>query len=125
MRDEGMDCSACALKIENALRRLPGISDINMNYATETLSARLDADRTSQHVVEGKIRSLGYTPKPLGETVFGVRPEGDRQASDAPPWWRTRKGRVVLGLGGLLFLAFVVSSVRPELSLWACGAAAL
>ena len=28
MRVEGMDCSACAIKIENALKRLPGVSDI-------------------------------------------------------------------------------------------------
>lgn len=32
MRVEGMDCGACALKIENALKRLPGVSDINVNY---------------------------------------------------------------------------------------------
>lgn len=27
MRVEGMDCSACAIKAENALKRLPGVSD--------------------------------------------------------------------------------------------------
>ena len=32
---------------------------------------------------------------------------------------------MVLGLGGLLALAFAISIVRPELSLWAYGAAAL
>ena len=31
MRFEGMDCGACALKIESALKRLPGISCINDN----------------------------------------------------------------------------------------------
>jgi Cd2+/Zn2+-exporting ATPase len=40
MRVEGMDCSACAIKVENALKRLPGVTDINMNYSTETLSVR-------------------------------------------------------------------------------------
>jgi Cd2+/Zn2+-exporting ATPase len=29
MRVEGMDCSACAIKIENALKRLPGVGDVN------------------------------------------------------------------------------------------------
>ena len=44
MRVEGMDCSACAIKVENALKRLPGVSDINVSYATETLSLRLDRE---------------------------------------------------------------------------------
>lgn len=52
MRVEGMDCSACAIKVENALKRLPGVTDINMNYSTETLSVRLDENRTSRGVVE-------------------------------------------------------------------------
>ncbi|MBX9828063.1 MAG: heavy-metal-associated domain-containing protein [Xanthobacteraceae bacterium] len=29
MRIEGMDCAACALKIEDAVRRMPGVSDIS------------------------------------------------------------------------------------------------
>jgi Cd2+/Zn2+-exporting ATPase len=30
LRIEGMDCGACAVKIENAMKRLPGVSDINV-----------------------------------------------------------------------------------------------
>lgn len=30
-RVQGMDCGACALKIEYGLKRLPGVSDINVN----------------------------------------------------------------------------------------------
>ena len=32
-----MDCSACAIKVENAPKRLPGVSDVNLNYRTDTL----------------------------------------------------------------------------------------
>jgi Cd2+/Zn2+-exporting ATPase len=38
MRVGGMDCGACAIKIENVLKRLPGVSEINVNYGTETLA---------------------------------------------------------------------------------------
>src|SRR4249919_3698853 len=72
MRVGGMDCSACAIKVENALKRLAGVSDINMNYSTETLSVRLDENRTSREVIEGKIRALGYTPKSLSGAVSGA-----------------------------------------------------
>jgi Cd2+/Zn2+-exporting ATPase len=37
LRVRGMDCGACALKIENALKRLPGVGGIDVNYGTETL----------------------------------------------------------------------------------------
>lgn len=127
LRVEGMDCGACAIKVENALKRLPGVSHINMNYSTETLSVRLDEDRTSRAVVEGKIRALGYTPKPLSGAFLGTSDATatHEQAPGAEPWWKTRRGRMVLGLGGLLALAFAISTARPELSFWGYGAAAL
>jgi copper chaperone CopZ len=58
MRVEGMDCGACAIKIENALKRLPGVSDINVSYATQTLGLRLDEDRTSRDAIHfGEVRN--------------------------------------------------------------------
>src|SRR5262245_16032933 len=125
MRVEGMDCSACAIKVENALKRLPGVSEINMNYATETLSLRLDADRTSHDIVESKIRALGYTPKVLGDAITrvpGTTTDYAHKTGDQP-WWKTRKGRMVVGLGLLLAFAFAISTLTPERSLWAYGAA--
>ena len=62
LRIEGMDCASCALKIETAMQRLPGVSDINVSYANETLALQLDEDRTALGTIEQKIRALGYTP---------------------------------------------------------------
>jgi len=45
-----------------------------MNYSTETLSVRLDENRTSQQVVESKIRALGFTPKALSGASTGASP---------------------------------------------------
>jgi hypothetical protein len=72
-----------------------------MNYSTETLSARLDENRTSRQVVEDKIRALGYTPKSLSGAVSGaaVATVQEDRAADDQPWWNTRNGRMVLGLG--------------------------
>ena len=44
---EGMDCGDCALKIERALKRLPGVLDISVNYGAETLTLSFDEDRSS------------------------------------------------------------------------------
>ena len=57
MTETSLDCGACALKIENALKRLPGVSDISVNYGLQSLTLSLDEDRTSSQAVENKIRA--------------------------------------------------------------------
>ena len=125
MRVEGMDCGACAIKVENAIKRLPGVGEIAMNYATETLSVRLDETRTSREAIESQIRALGYTPRSIGDAIPRVAAAAGEDATGDQPWWKTRKGRMVLGLGAFLAAAFVISAARPELTLWVYGGAAL
>lgn len=112
MRVEGMDCSACAVKIENALKRLPGVSDINVNYGTETLVLNLDEDRSAPRAIEDTIRRLGYVPRAEGT----AQADKNVRDSDNLPWWQTRKGQLVIANGCLLALAFAVASVAPSLS---------
>lgn len=122
MRVEGMDCGACALKIENALKRLPGVSDINVNYGTEMLFLNHDEDRTSRQVIEDKIRDLGYRPRsPIAEDANSTR----SRLQEYRPWWQTRKGRLLLVTAGLLTVAFAVAWVAPSLSFYAYLAAAI
>ncbi len=125
MRVEGMDCGACAVKIENALKRLPGVSEINVNYSIETLTLRIDQDRISTDAVEQKIRALGYSPRLLNGDISSKRIENDEDAADARPWWRTPKGRRVIGNGAMLLGAFIVSMFAPAISYWAYLVAAL
>jgi Cd2+/Zn2+-exporting ATPase len=58
-RVEGMDCSSCALKIEDAVEQLGGAEDIQVNYKTQTLEFRLDEAATPRTAVEEQIRKLG------------------------------------------------------------------
>lgn len=62
---EGMDCSACALKIEDAVEQLDGAEDIQVNYKAQTLELRLDQSTTPRTALEEKIRGLGYGVTPL------------------------------------------------------------
>lgn len=125
MQVEGMDCGACALKIETALKRLPGVSNVAVNYGAELLTLRLDEDRTSRKVVEDKIRALGYTPRPLFSGALSEAIERDEIEIRDRSWWQTRKGHLVIGTGLLLATAYVVSLIRPDFSYSAYLAAAL
>jgi len=124
LRVEGMDCGACAVKIENAMKGLPGVSDINVNYGLQSLSLVVDEDRTSRHAIEAKIRALGYAPvDPSQVVVSGSRDDG-HDATEGT-WWSSSKGRSVIGAGTLLMLAFAVSYFEPGWSAWAYIAATL
>ena len=119
---EGMDCGACALKIEKALKRLPGVTDINVNYGTETLELKHDADRSSRQAIEDKIHSLGYTPRPLATEQVDSTDSTERADR---PWWQTRKGQLVLVSAVLLAAAAIVTWVAPDLSFYAYLSAAV
>jgi len=128
LRVEGMDCAACAVKIENALKRLPGVTDINVNYGLERLSLQLDEDRTPRAAIEKAISALGYAPTPMAGASGPIVHDGDtadgRRAAGRP-WWRTRKGQLAIGIGAALALAFLISLIAPDFSHLAYIAAAV
>jgi Zn2+/Cd2+-exporting ATPase len=125
LRVEGMDCGACALKIENALKRLPGVTDVSVNYGLQTLTLALDEDRTSRLTIKDKIKALGYEPvPPPGETASNPQTRGSREISDERSW-RLSKDKLVLGVGALLAVAFVASHLDPAISRWAYVTAAV
>ncbi|KAB2775307.1 cadmium-translocating P-type ATPase [Brucella anthropi] len=121
LRIEGMDCASCALKIETAMQRLPGVSDINVSYANETLALQLDEDRTALGTIEQKIRALGYTPV-IEQTEAKASPPRKRSTE---AWWKGSKGRLVLLTGALFILAFALARVLPEWEQWLYSGAAL
>lgn len=96
LRVEGMDCAACATKIESALQRLPDVSDVAVSYGQESLSLLVDEDRTSRATIEGRIRALGFMP--VGGEARGKAANADRKPAQA--WWRTPRGRLERGPGG-------------------------
>jgi Cu+-exporting ATPase len=78
----GMTCSACVNRVEKALRKVPGVADANVNYATEVATVHWpDAARV--------------TPERLVQAVHDAGYEAAWQLEDAPPpeashsWWGT------------------------------------
>jgi len=74
-RVDGMDCASCVGKIETALGRLGGISDVTVNFATETLSlSREAASKTTSKDIAKKIRSLGFDVTELPASAVPAAP---------------------------------------------------
>jgi Cd2+/Zn2+-exporting ATPase len=52
-----MDCGSCALTIEQAVRAVPGIATVRVDFTTETLEATGSA---TSKLIEERVKSLGY-----------------------------------------------------------------
>ena len=117
-RVEGMDCASCARKIETALTRVPGVSDIAISTTTETLRLRAAEPRTGEQV-EKVVRDLGYGISVLGE---GTQPH---HGADTAPWWQSPKGRLTILSGLGLAAAWLLALVLPGYEAWLYAAAML
>ncbi|MDU2240688.1 MAG: heavy metal translocating P-type ATPase [Paenibacillus sp.] len=57
---EGLDCANCALKIENGVQKIDGVSACSVNFAKQTLTLEMSSDRTDDilELTKKKIRTL-------------------------------------------------------------------
>ena len=62
----GMTCAACAGRVEAALKKVPGVTDANVNLALERADVNVTPGRTSpEHLIEA-VESAGYRAHPRG-----------------------------------------------------------
>lgn len=57
---KGMTCSACAAANERAVRKLPGVSEASVNFASETLNVSFDDEIASVEAIREAVRKAGY-----------------------------------------------------------------
>jgi Zn2+/Cd2+-exporting ATPase len=60
----GMDCAACATKIDTAVRRVPGVEDVSVSVTAGTMTVRHDGS-SDLKAIEKKVTGLGYSVAPL------------------------------------------------------------
>lgn len=91
----GMTCAACVGRVERALRKVPGVQQAQVNFATEVASVDLaESERDMDpHKLVAAIEDAGY--------------QAQVQVADAPlvddtqPWWQVW-GPVLLGMASSL-----------------------
>lgn len=64
---EGMHCSSCATLIERGLRRVPGVTQANVNFAAEKASVVFDESAASISDLTNAVQKTGYRAEVLEE----------------------------------------------------------
>lgn len=138
---EGMDCASCVAKIDGALQKMPGVSEVAVNLMAERLTLQLDTRLTQPEAIERKVASLGYAAQALESETGTVSAAGDARHRDhaghdhdhggsgaavhshgdhddptdaSKPWYATSKARLVWLLGALVLGAYGLSVFLPE-----------
>ncbi len=126
-RVEGMDCAACAAKIETAVGRLPGVQrvEVSVNAGTVKVTHGPEMDQSE---ISRQIVGLGYQVADHEEASrtdghHGEAIERHEKASGNRSWWNTGKGRLTLACGLALSGAFVLGKLLPATERWAFLAA--
>ena len=57
----GMDCGNCAKTVAAGLQKLPGLTEINVVFATESLRLNYDPEQVTEKAIFDRIQTLGYT----------------------------------------------------------------
>ncbi|WP_447867818.1 zinc/cadmium/mercury/lead-transporting ATPase [Rahnella bonaserana] len=100
---EGMDCPACARKIENSVAGLDGVNRARVLFATEKLVIDASHD-ISQNVMQA-VTGAGFTLQSLDKKQNTPQPEASRLKEALP----------LIGLSVLMLLSWVLDHFNPQI----------
>jgi Cu+-exporting ATPase len=98
----GMSCAMCAKTVEETLKRLPGIYDASVNFATEKARIIYDPSKIQLERIGEEIERIGY--QFLGVEGFGEEKE-----------LKSAKRNLVLGWVSGIFLFFLKEIIPLEI----------
>ncbi len=64
-----MSCASCATKIENETKKITGVKDCSVNFATEKLTVTYNEQITSNQDIINSIKAIGYSLEEINEQI--------------------------------------------------------
>jgi mercuric ion binding protein len=61
----GMTCSACPITVRKALKRVPGVSKIDVNYPQKEVTVTFDDAKTNEKALVKATTDAGYPSQPV------------------------------------------------------------
>lgn len=108
LKIEGMTCASCVARVERALKKVPGVENANVNFATEKATIEAAPGVTSEQL-EHAVEQAGY----------GARPVHDEHAAmDHSDHLREETPRELTTLKANLWLAAILTVPLVGLSMF-------
>lgn len=60
LKVNGMHCATCALNIEKTIKKLEGVENASVNFASENAEFSFDEEKISLEDIKNKVKKLGY-----------------------------------------------------------------
>ena len=100
LRLEKIRCAACIWLCENHLRRISGVSDVQINYVTQKVKILFSLEQTSLARLLFEIERIGYEAWPFEPSLLQERSRKERRQL------LTRLGVAVLGMMQVMMYAW-------------------
>ena len=85
MKIEGMTCSACVKAVERAVKKVDGIEDVSVNFATEKMNVSFDSSKLAVSDIKKAVEKAGY--KAIEEEV-SVDADKERKEAEVKSLWK-------------------------------------
>ncbi|WHH59982.1 heavy metal translocating P-type ATPase [Petroclostridium sp. X23] len=82
----GMTCASCANAIEKSIKKLPGVPEVNVNFATEKAKVVYDTSKTRISEIKDAIAKAGYKALEI-EAGEQVDQERERREKEMKSLW--------------------------------------
>lgn len=106
----GMHCSSCASLIERSVKKVKGVSEINVNYASEKARVVYDSSLAKVEDLIKGVQSAGYQAALPGEKEENNK---EKRAKEINYWFKKFILGFVLSLPMVLFMAYDFTSAIP------------
>lgn len=106
---EGMTCTSCEMRIENALKKLEGVVDVRATLSSSSVYVTYDANVVSLDKIIETIEKLHYQ----------VKNKAEEQAVSGPDTKKASEDKMTvnqfLGIGIILFaLYFIIKNTKEH-----------
>lgn len=61
--EEKLHCAGCEARVSNALRRVPGVTDVAASAETQHITVTIDPSHATPEQVQAKLEQMGYAVK--------------------------------------------------------------
>lgn len=113
---QGLGCAACVAHVENALKRLPGVTDVAVSLASNSARVDYDAAAVTPSEIKKAVQDAGYDLVVPEEAEDGDDPdiaaeeEAERRREDA---YRALRRDMVLAVGLAVLVMVVGMGFKP------------